>query len=76
MRVLVASACLLLVAACGGSSGPPGVDWSGVPANQHTAIDDAVAAKDCERMQTYFDGSKNADVLTYLDWQMKHAGCY
>lgn len=76
MRVLVASVlCLLLTAACGGS-GPPGVDWSHVPANQHASIDQAVAAKDCTRMQTYFDGSKNADVLDYLDWQMKHAGCY
>jgi hypothetical protein len=67
---------LFLLAACGGSSGPPGVDWSQVPQNQHQAIDDAVAAKDCQQMQTYFDGSTTADVLTYLDWQMKHAGCY
>jgi hypothetical protein len=75
MRVLVASACLLLLAACGGNS-PPDVDWSRVPANQRVGIDDAVKAKDCERMQAAFDGSRDADVLEYLDWQMEHAGCY
>jgi hypothetical protein len=75
MRVLAVSV-LFLLAACGGSSSPPDVDWSQVPQNQRQAIDDAVAAKDCQQMQTYFDGSKDADVLSYLDWQMKHAGCY
>lgn len=74
MRVLAVSVLFLLLAACGG--GPPGVDWSRVPENQQRAIAAAVAAKDCAEMQTYFDGSKNADVLDYLDWQMKHAGCY
>lgn len=66
-------ACLLL-AACG--SGEPGVDWSAVPQNQRQAISEAVAAKDCQEMQTYFDGSRDADVLDYLDWHMRDAGCY
>lgn len=67
-------ACLAL-ASCGGG-GEPSVDWSNVPANQRTAIEDAAQAKDCAQMQTYFDGSKRADVLNYLDWHMKQAGCY
>lgn len=65
-------ACLLL-ASCGGE---PGVDWSAVPQNQRAAINQAVTAKDCEQMQTYFDGTKDADVLDYLDWHMRDAGCY
>lgn len=76
MRVLAVSVLFLLLAGCGGSSGPPKVDWSRVPENQQQAIAEAVATEDCEKMQTYFDGSKEADVLDYLDWQMKHAGCY
>lgn len=75
MRLLGVLAFLLMAAACGSSSSAPDVDWSRVPANQRTSIEDAVQAGDCARMQTYFDGSKNADVLTYLDWQMKHASC-
>lgn len=66
----------LLLAACGGTSGAPDVDWSQVPANQRTLIDEAVSAEDCERMQTYFDGTENADVLEYLDWHLENAGCY
>lgn len=69
---LVLLACLVL-ASCGGE---PGVDWSHVPQNQHALIAHAVAAKDCGQMQTYFDGSKDADVLDYLDWHMRDAGCY
>lgn len=69
--------CLLLVG-CGsnGSSSAPDVDWSKVPQNQHAAIDDAVKANDCDQMQTYFDGSKRADVLAYIDWHLRKAGCY
>jgi len=65
-------ACLLAVS-CGGA---PDVDWSQVPQNQARQIEQAVADEDCTKMQTYFDGSKNADVLDYLDWHMREAGCY
>lgn len=35
-----------------------------------------MAAEDCVKMQTFFDGSEDADVLDYLDWHMEKAGCY
>jgi hypothetical protein len=76
VRYLAAVLTCLLLASCGGNDGPPSVDWSKIPANQHVLIDDAVKGGDCEKMQTYFDGSKQADVLEYLDWHLKHAGCY
>jgi len=76
MRLGVPFLMCLLLSACGGSNDEPAVDWSQVPSNQHVAIDDAVAAKDCTRMQTYFDSSKRSDVLSYLNWHMKAAGCY
>lgn len=76
MRLGVPLLICLLLSACGGSNDEPSVDWSQVPSNQRVAIDDAVAAKDCTRMQTYFDGSKHSDVLAYLDWHMKRDGCY
>lgn len=66
----------LLLAGCGETSEPPDVDWSQVPANQRTVIDDAVTAEDCGQMQTYFDGTEDTDLLEYLDWHMKQAGCY
>jgi hypothetical protein len=76
MRAFAASLLLLAgLAACGGDN-PPDVDWSQVPAYQRAGIDDAVTSGDCDRMQTAFDGSKRADVLAYLDWHMRDAGCY
>ena len=64
----------LVLTACGG--GEPDVNWSSIPSNQHVAIQDAVNARDCARMQTAFDHSEAADVLSYLDWHMRDAGCY
>jgi hypothetical protein len=75
MRLLGAALMCLLLAACGRDE-PPRVDWSNVPANQRTAIESAVRAKDCTQMQTYFNNSKDSDVLRYLDWHLKDAGCY
>ena len=74
-QISVAALLALALGGCG-SDEPPDVDWSRVPANQQALIQEAVAAQDCERMQTYFDGSERTDVLAYLDWHMKGAGCY
>lgn len=63
----------LVLAGCGGE---PEVDWSGVPLNQRSLIEAAVSEGDCQKMQTYFDGSEASDVLAYLDWHMEEAGCY
>lgn len=73
-RIAVAAA--LLVVACSSPDEAPDVDWSAVPGNQRNLIEQAVESGDCGAMQAYFDGSDDADVLEYLDWQMKHAGCY
>jgi len=74
MKLAAAAIAVLLVAGCGG--GEPDVDWSQIPSNQQVAIRDAVEAGNCQRMQTVFDSSSDADVLAYLDWHMKDAGCY
>lgn len=74
-RISVAALLALALAGCGGDE-PPSVDWLEIPQYQQTAIQDAVRAGDCGRMQTYFDNSENSDVLSYLHWHMEHAGCY
>lgn len=76
MRWVVAL-CLALLTACGsGSDGPPDVDWQQVPSAQRTVIDREVDEGDCAGMQAAFDGSEVADVLSYLEWHMRDAGCY
>ena len=75
-RISVAALIAFALVGCGSSDDPPGVDWSRVPQNQHVLIGDAVDARDCAALQTYFDGSERSDVLEYLDWHMEHAGCY
>jgi len=75
-RLAPALAGLALLAACSGSESPPDVAWGNYPTNQRQAVRDAVAAEDCTKMQTMFDGTEGADLLDYLDWQMRQAGCY
>ena len=75
-RLLVAGLTLVALVSCGSEDEPPDVDWSAVPQNQRVSIEEAVESGDCQRMQTYFDGSKNADVLSFLNWHMEDAGCY
>lgn len=73
--MLVVTAAVVTLVACG-DGGQPDVDWSRVPQSQRAVIEDAVQTGDCERMQTYFDETEDADVLSYLDWHMQDAGCY
>lgn len=77
MKIAALALCSLALVACGASDdAEPKVDWSQVPQNQHRLIDQAVSDGDCQKMQGYFDSSSTSDVLRYLDWHMKKAGCY
>lgn len=75
VRWLPVAALVVLVAACGSEDEPPRVDWTEVTQAQRTVIDREVDEGDCEGMQAAFDNTEVADVLSYLDWHMKDAGC-
>ena len=76
MRWISVLCVALLAAACGGTDAPPDVDWQQVPQSQRATIDREVEEGDCDGMQAAFDGSEVADVLAYLEWHMRDAGCY
>lgn len=76
MRRLACVLCLGLLAACGGTSKPPQVEWNNYPPNVQQGVQDRIEAGDCDGLQHMFNGAKDADLLDYLDWQMRRAGCY
>lgn len=52
------------------------VDWSKYSPTVKTRIAGEVAAKDCAALQQEFNNAHAADLLAYLDNQMRAAGCY
>jgi hypothetical protein len=86
----VAAALLTLtaLAGCGGGTSG-GVDWANYDQSVRPRIDALAAAKDCAGLQNEFDtadandaaqrsrtGDGNADLLDYIDQQLRDAGCY
>jgi hypothetical protein len=66
-----------------------GVPWGDYSSNLQGSIVAARDAKDCVGLQTMFNdadannavtmtraGHNNADLMTYIDWAMKSAGCH
>lgn len=67
----------------------PAVPWGDYAADVHTRIDALAAAQNCPALQKEFDladensgatrrrtGHNNADLMGYIDAQMRAAGCY
>ena len=72
----------------GGSAGG-GVDWSNYAPSVRTRIDSLAATRDCSGLQREFDladandraqrsrtGTGNADLMRYIDNELRGAGCY
>lgn len=82
VRMTLAAILCATLAACASSDpdGPPKVEWGKTAARSVKADVDAQAkAKDCDGLQTAFDtagGNKRPDLMSYIDWSMKRAGCY
>ena len=89
MRAIGLAAAALLLVACGGGDAPPDVPWSDYAPAVRTRIDGLAAAKDCAGLQREFDqadannqstmsrtGHNNSDLMAYIDWQEKRAGCH
>lgn len=66
-----------------------GVQWSDYAAGVQGRIDALAASKDCDGLQAEFDaadannavtlnrtGHNNAELMSYIDGQMRAAGCY
>lgn len=75
MRRAAALFAVLALTGCGADK-PPDVSWAGVPSNERVVIEEAISADDCAAMQAHFDGTEATDVLKYLDWHLRDAGCY
>lgn len=88
MRRTLAISVLFVLAACGGGSGgssegPPSVPWGkDVDQAVKTRIDAAAKDKNCNLLQGEFDTAdagnnpSKANLLEYIDYRMKKAGCY
>ena len=72
-----------------GSGDNPSVNWSDYAPQVRNRIDQEAAAADCRGLQQEFDDAEsnndataartdhnNADLMTYIDHQMRAAGCY
>lgn len=83
LRVLVIT---IVVGACSGPAA--GVPWGDYAPAVRQGIDAAAAAKDCATLQTAFNnadangaatmtrtGHNNAELMKYIDTQLKAAGC-
>jgi hypothetical protein len=67
----------------------PAVQWEDYAPSVKTRIDDLAAQKDCDALQSEFDnadanneatmarvGHNNAQLMGYIDFLMRNAGCY
>jgi len=91
MRLYGVTLSIVLVAGCGGgaSDEPPEVDWENYAREVQVRILRMARAGDCAGLQNEFDvadqnddgqrartGDGNADLMGYIDYQMREAGCY
>lgn len=86
-RLVVSAVSLSLLIACGG--GGADVNWENYDPSVRERIDSMAEAGDCEGLQQEFNtaetnsdmqrarvGEGNADLMGYIDEQLRAAGCY